>query len=411
MQLSPVSTAPLSIQWRPTAALAGVNASITLAWIIYRIHLGGLLTQAGFPKSFAPLLLVIESVLAIGIEPWAGSTSDRTIRYLGGRFYVIWIGVGLTALLFVCLPGIVARLPQDSAENWWLPGLLIVWAVAISMFRSPALALLGNYASSKQLPAAASLITLAGALAGSATPLASPWLLSLGTAPTFIAAAVLLLASIGWLKATQPVSSQAMPKQANPHLAAPASRIPALIRVFGLGLTVTLAFRLAVELFPKILKAQVAGIQPPIVMGVLFFSMAMGALLSGRLATRWTNFKAMCLGLGLTATFLIVMGLTRQSATAFSIAAALGASFGIVFNGTLPFILNSITTQQAGLGVGLFFAGAATASSLYGGFLGQPGILSTYGGIGLGVAALMVAGLCITTKRATLAQQNASEIE
>jgi Na+/melibiose symporter-like transporter len=404
--LSQVSMASSSIQWRPTAALAGVNASITLSWIIYRIHLAGLLTQAGFPKSFAPLLLLIESILAIGIEPWAGSTSDRTIRYLGGRFYVIWIGVGLTALLFVCLPGIVAQLPQNNAGNWWFPGLLIVWAVAISMFRSPALALLGNYASSKQLPAAASLVTLAGALAGSATPLATPWLLGLGTTATFVAAAVLLLASVGWLKAVQPAAPPVAMNLVNLHSAA-SSRISDLLRVFGLGLTVTLAFRLAVELFPKILKAQVAGVQPPIVMGVLFISMAIGALLAGRLATRWTNFKAMCLGLGLTAAFLILMLLTRHSSTAFSVAAALGVSFGIVFNGTLPFIFNNIAVQQAGLGVGLFFAGAATASSLYGGFLNQPGLLLP-GGVGLGVGALLMASLCIATGRST-SQQNVSE--
>ncbi len=400
-----------SIQWRPTAALAGVNASITLSWIIYRIHLAGMVTQAGFPASFAPLLLLIDSVLAIVIEPWAGSTSDRMIRYLGGRFYIIWVGVGLTALLFVCLPGIVARLPQNSIENWWLPGLLIIWAVAISMFRSPALALLGNYASSKQLPAAASLITLAGALAGSATPLASPWLLNVGMTMTFVAAGVLLLGSIGWLKAVHPVGEATDSNQANLNLTAASTQIPVLIRVFGLGLTVTLAFRLAVELFPKILKAQVTGIQPPVVMGVLFVSMAVGALLGGQLATRWTNFKAMCLGLGLTAAFLSLMLLTHHVITAFLIATALGISFGFVFNGTLPFVLNSVAQQQAGLGVGLFFAGAAAASSLQSGFFSKPGVLSLPGSIGLGVGALLIAGLCLVGRLTALPQQNISEVE
>lgn len=400
-----------SIQWRPTAALAGVNASITLSWIIYRIHLAGMVTQAGFPASFAPLLLLIDSVLAIVIEPWAGSTSDRMIRYLGGRFYIIWVGVGLTALLFVCLPGIVARLPQNSIENWWLPGLLIIWAVAISMFRSPALALLGNYASSKQLPAAASLITLAGALAGSATPLASPWLLNVGMTMTFVAAGVLLLGSIGWLKAVHPVGEATDSNQANLNLTAASTQIPVLMRVFGLGLTVTLAFRLAVELFPKILKAQVTGIQPPVVMGVLFVSMAVGALLGGQLATRWTNFKAMCLGLGLTAAFLSLMLLTHHVITAFLIASALGISFGFVFNGTLPFVLNSVAQQQAGLGVGLFFAGAAAASSLQSGFFSKPGVLSLPGSIGLGVGALLIAGLCLVGRLTSLPQQNISEVE
>jgi MFS family permease len=401
-----------SVQWRPTAALAGVNASITLSWIIYRIHLAGLVTQAGFPASFAPLLLLIDSVLAIVIEPWAGSLSDRTIRYLGGRFYIIWVGVGLTALLFVCLPGIVAKLPQNSAENWWLPGLLIIWAVAISMFRSPALALLGEYAGSKQLPVAASLITLAGALASSATPLASSWLLSLGTTIPFVAAAVLLLGAIAWLKAVQPAASgQSTSNQADLAAVASLPQIPVLLRVFGLGLAVTLAFRLAVELLPKILKAQVTEIQPPIVMGVLFVSMAIGAVCGGQLATRWTNFKAMCLGLGLSASCFSLMVLTHHVITAFSMAAALGISFGLVLNGTLPFVLNTVAMQQAGFGVGLFFAGAAAASSLHSGFFSKPGVLSLPGSIGLGIGALLLASLCMTGQTSAFTQQNISEVD
>lgn len=397
----PFVSSPRPVLWRPTTALAGVNAAINLSWIIYRVHLAGLLTQAGFSATAAPLLLLIESVLAIAIEPWAGSTSDRTFQRIGGRFYIILIGSGFTVLLFLLLPGLVNLSRSNAPTHWWLPGLLIIWAVAISMVRSPALALLGNYATPKQLPLAASLVTLGGALAGSATPLASPWLLSLGATLTFIVAAVLLSGSIGWLKVAQP---HAVPL---PTTDRPPLRLSILLRIFGLGLAVTLAFRTAIELFPKVLKA--AGMQPPLFMGMLFVGVAAGALLAGGLANRWGNIKVMILGLGLTATFLVLMTLTPQPILAFLTALAFGVAFGLVSNGTLPFALNFMPPHQAGLSVGLFFSGAAAANSLYSGFLGQPGILSPATSIGLGIVALLMAGFCLMGQASSIAQQNPSE--
>ncbi|MCU0526713.1 MAG: MFS transporter [Elainella sp. Prado103] len=388
-------TAPArSILWRPTAALASVNAAITLGWIIYRVHLAGILTQAGFSASFAPGLLLIESILAIGIEPWAGSASDRTGERLGGRFYIIGIGAGITAFLFLVLPGIVDRLPADAAANWWLPVVLVLWAVAISMFRSPALAFLEEYATRKDLPMAASLITLAGAIAGSATPLASPWLLSLGVAPTFVAAALIIVGTVGWFKMVQPLSRQTI---VPPRSFPPGSVwLPILIA----GLSVTLVFRLAIELYPKLLKA--AGLQPPLFMGSLFISLAIGAILAGQLTIRWGRAFVIQLGYGLTAACLLLMLLPKTTVDAALIAIGFGLSFSLLFNNVLPWVFTQIgdypTHRHSGLGVGLFFAGAAAASSLYSGILSSISWLTPSLTIGLAIVSLLVASLCMTLR-------------
>lgn len=378
----------LQVRWQPVTALAGVNAAITLSWIIYRIYLVSLVTRAGFPAGFAPFLLLIESILAIVVEPWAGDTSDRTLRRLGGRFYVILIGCGLTSLLFVLLPGIVDLLQPNAANNWWLPGLLVIWAVAISMFRSPALALLGQYAEPEQLPQAASLITLAGALAASATPLATPLLQQLGVGPAFGVAAILLLVTVGWFRFSHAVqeNQDGIPERlwSGRHLGG-----LGLLRIFGLGLATTLTLRLVVDLFPKLLKA--AGMAPPPVMGALFISLGVGALGAGLLAKRWSYLKVMVWGFGLSAAGLVLM-LSQQvvNLAAFGIAAGLGIGLGLIFNGTLPFALN-FAPRQAGLGVGLFYAGAAAAASLQSGLLSQ---ISAPIGVGLGLVGLVVAGVC-----------------
>ncbi|MFM7426352.1 MAG: MFS transporter [Elainella sp.] len=396
MPLSPERSA----RWQPTSALASVNAAITLSWIIYRIHLPSLVTQAGFPATFAPLLLLIDSILAIGIEPWAGFTSDRTLRQTGGRFPIILLGAGLTALLFALLPGIVSRLQPDPALNWWLPALLILWAIAISLFRSPALALLSQYASPKQLPQAASLIVLLGGLASLATPLASPWLLELGLMTTFGAAAVLLLVTVAWLQISNTRATGLLPPGTGrfglrPRMGLGLNALASL-KIFGLGFAVTLTLRLAVELFPKILKP--AGLTPPPIIAALLLSLALGALAAGQLAKRWSYLTVMRVGFGLSAVGLPLLLLGRQPLLAFGVAIGLGLSLGLVFNGTLPFVLNLTSVPQAGLGMGMFYAGAATASSLYSGWLAT--FLTPVSGIGLALLALVVGSGCTASRLA-----------
>ncbi len=387
-------TSARSILWPPTTALASVNAAVTLSWIIYRVQLAGLLTQVGFPAAFAPVLLLIDSILAIGVEPLSGKASDWMMQRSKGQFWVIGVGAALTTSLFLLLPLITQSLQPQSSPQIWFVGLLILWAIAISIFRSPALALLGHYATGKQLPVAASLVTLAGALAGSATPLASPWLLSLGAAPTFLFAALIVGGTMVWLIGAHPKS------EPETRLASEANVTPFSFRegvqIFGAGLAVTLVFRLAIELYPKLLKA--ANLQPPLFMGAIFISLALGALLAGRLASHWGNAKVMQWGYGLTAVSLVLLLLPQTAIGAALIAIAFGLSFSFIFNGILPWVLNYLSTVHFGLGVGLFFSGAAAASSLYSGILTRLTGLTPVLIVGLGIVALLIAALCITNR-------------
>ncbi len=67
----------------------------------------------------------------------------------------------------------------------------------MTIFRSPALSLLGRYAFASGLPQAASILTLVGGVAGAMGPLASGFILGLGPWVAFgLGSAVLLLAAL-----------------------------------------------------------------------------------------------------------------------------------------------------------------------------------------------------------------------
>ena len=376
--------------WLPLCAIAAVYGAFTISWMIYRVHLPGELTQFGFAKSVAPTLLLIESVITIAIEPLAGAFSDRTNRQQGSRFPLITFGAILAGLLFVTIPALIVFAQPNSGLNWLLPILLIAWAIAMSLFRSPALALLRRCAPNLRLPQAASLLTFAAGITGAATPLASQLVLDLGATLTFTLGAVFVLLSVIWLRWTNPI---ALAASEPPEHFASSSQISSanLATVFGLGLSATLALRLTIETLPKVLKAQVPGVTPPTFVGLLFIAIAIAAFPIGRFAVRKGNATTMLIGSGLAAIFLGILLLINSAGMALIVAAGLGIAFSFLINGTLPFAIVLVPPDRAGLGIGIFFAGAAAATSLFMGILAKPGVLSPASGVAIGVAALGLA--------------------
>ncbi|MBD2056184.1 PucC family protein [Oculatella sp. FACHB-28] len=384
------------VLWLPVAALATVYGSITLSWVVYRVHLAELVTQLGFAPTFAPQLLLIETLLAIALEPLAGRLSDQTQQRQRNRFPLIWVGAALTAALFAIIPLLVTNIgatQPNGSIRWLVPVLLILWAIAIGILRSPALALLRHYAATVRLPQAASLLTLAAGLAGAVTPLGSAALRELGYGTTFIAVAILLLVTVACLRFFNP------PSMAISGLRNTAAIRPSLLSlglIFGIGATVTLVFRLAIEIFPKVLKAQLPDSDPPFFIGLVFLAIAAFAIPAGLIAARIGNSRAMLVGLGAIAALLVLLRLTVSSPMAIVLAIGLGIAYSLVSNGTFPLVLSVVSPRHAGLAIGLFFGGAAATASAFSIFFGKPEALSVTTGIWLGLISLLVAAICVT---------------
>jgi len=179
--------------------LAVVQGAIALTWVIYGLYLPQLLSRFGFPREVAAQLLIVENVLAIAMEPIMGAQSDRMQQWMGSRFPFIAVGVLLAAGLFISIPTVVV-FGGGAAMRWVLPTAAIAWALAMTVFRSPALSLLGRYAGATHLPQAASVLTFMGTLAGALGIFANQWVLSLGAITTFAIGSFTLLGAIAVLR-------------------------------------------------------------------------------------------------------------------------------------------------------------------------------------------------------------------
>lgn len=381
------------VLWTQVWGLALVQGAIALVWVIYNLYLVDLLTRVGLPKSLAVGLLVIENVLAILMEPLMGNLSDRLQRYMGSRFLLVALGCILSAVLFLAVPLLVTF--GVAGVRWLLPAALIAWALAMTIFRSPALSLLGQYAFDTQLPAAASILTLVGGLAGAAGPLAGQFILGLGPVAAFSGGSAVLLLAAGVLYQVHPTktlfteTAELNGKQRSPQVSP-----RQLALVFGAGAGVTLGFRLMMMLFPSVLSTRFPDAPTQWVLGLLFLALAITAIPAGTLATRWGNSQAMSRGLIGMALFCALAAITPSLGIGVAVAIAFGAAFSLVSNGTIPFALSMVPPNKQGLGTGMYFGGAALASSLFG--LGVQSLTGQVFWMGLlGALAFLGAAICV----------------
>lgn len=401
------------VLWLQVWGLAAVQGAIALTWVIYNLYILKLLTQFGFPEGLARVLLILENLLAAVMEPLMGSLSDRFQHWLGSRFPFLAFGIILASALFISIPTFVVF--GSSNLRFILPVLMVSWALAMTVFRSPALSLLGRYAFATNLPQAASILTLVGGLAGAMGPLANQFILSLGPVVTFSIGSFTLLGAATALRFVNPersIEQERSDSPVSPPTASSWRQIswPGLGLVFGTGVGVALGFRLMMQTFPKVLSSQVPDANKALILGGIFIALALTAIPAGQLATRLGNRKAMSYGLFAMAGLTLLMLLTNHWLIAFVIAIALGATFSLVSNGTIPFALSMVPADKVGLGTGIYFSGGAVASSIFGAVFALSGGMAPFISVLIGAAAYFGAGLLVVVSSRFKAE-NASRIE
>jgi MFS family permease len=279
--------------WQPVLAMAIMQGAIVLCWIVYRMYIPDLLGQFGFPKDSSVIILAIEGFLAVLIEPMFGNLSDlhKTLWGLKGPF--VTIGVLISAGLLLILPAIVLLGNPESFIRWLFIALVIVWAMAMAMFRSPMLARLGEFACQRDWPYAASVLTLVGTLAGTlALPASKQLVKGLGAGTAFAISSIVLLLSATLLNRSQTTQVRL------PEVTADEQQ-PTALNLFLValtGCTITMGAILTQQLIGLVGKAQT-----PMLMTLFLFVQLVTVLPIGLAAKRWGNLETMLGGLVLLA--------------------------------------------------------------------------------------------------------------
>jgi Na+/melibiose symporter-like transporter len=336
--------------------MALMQGAIVLCWIVYRLYLPDLLGQFGFPKGAAVIILAIEGFLAVLIEPLFGSLSDRQKTLWGLQAPFITLGVLLASALLLLLPIMILLGNPESILRWIFVGMVILWAMAMAMFRSPMLARLGEFACQQDWSYAASVLTLVGTIAGTlALPASKQILQGMGAMSAFGLSSIILLLSATLLNWSQPAQTnlsaiadnQPQPSRSN------------LVLIALTGSTVTLGVILMQQLIGVFGQAQT-----PVLMTLFLTVQLVTVLPVGKAAQRWGNIPTMMLGLGLLGlgfgTLMVPLSTVRLFAVLL-----LGLGMSGVGVATIPFALTMVPLSRGGLGIGFYFGGASLAVGLF----------------------------------------------
>jgi MFS family permease len=380
----------MNTSWYKIIALSGLQGAITLTWLIYNIYLPQLLISYGFAPSLAVTLVIIENATAVILEPLFGSLSDRVYRWIATKLGLVSFGVLLTATLTLLIPMIFIFRDLFSAIRWILPGLLVAWAMAMTIFRTPAISLIGRYAFASELPIAMSFLTLVGGFVGAFKPVAQDFILGLGAPIAFSIASIVLLLSTLLLRYFDPPTTYNLPvAKCQP------------IRWKNVGLLIVMGWGIAwgtrclLEALPKIIKINLPQINPVLSMVVILLAMAVSALPGGLLAIRYGNRRVMLMGAGFTSIALCIAAFTPSIVTVVIAISLIICCFSWVTNGAIPLAINSLPSHRAGLAVGLYFSGFTGGLSSFASLFNPVSNLTPSLGAAGGSLGLILAGVCV----------------
>ena len=383
----------INILWLQVCGLGMVQGAISITWVIYNLYLPKLLLQFGFPKSLAISLLILENALAVVMEPLMGSLSDNAQRWFGSKFPFITAGVLLSSALLIAIPCIVTFVPPTTVIRYILPIVMLAWALAMTVFRSPVLSLLGRYALPKSLPMAISVLTLIVGVIGAFRLTAYDFILGLGPVAAFTIASFVLLGSATVLRLVHPpdtISDQ--PVDRHRAVAPPPVSFPGLGFIFGLGASFAWGYRLLLDAVGKFLKIQLNADNVELQLAIFGIAIAFAALPAGAVATKIGNRKAMLYGSGVT---VVSMFLMPYIGAPIVVLALLVAAFIFILNGTIPFALEMVPPQRGGLGIGMYFGGAGLAMSIFGSTFPDPKAIAPEFAAMMSAIAFLVVGICV----------------
>lgn len=159
-----------------------------LVWGLYNAYLPLLYGTFIASNALIGLIMVIDNLAALTLQPAFAALSDRTETRLGRRLPFLLVGMPLTALFFALIPR------ADTLWNLLLATL--VMNVGISIFSSPSLALMPDITPSPRRGRANGIINLMGGLGALVAFFALGPLYDRSPALPFDATAVILVVSL-----------------------------------------------------------------------------------------------------------------------------------------------------------------------------------------------------------------------
>ncbi|MFG2004431.1 MFS transporter [Spirillospora sp. NPDC048911] len=163
-------------------------------WNLYDSQVPPLLREHTGSAALVGLLMGMDNLLGIFIQPWMGNRSDRTRTSWGRRIPYLVVGMPLAALLFLAIPHAAASLPL-------LILVMFSYALVANSFKPIAESLLPDFIPPERRSRANAVVKIASSLTVMVAALISIFLIDDHPTSSFAIPAILMVASLAVLAA------------------------------------------------------------------------------------------------------------------------------------------------------------------------------------------------------------------
>lgn len=388
--------------------------AITTMWTLYSAYVPVLLqVDFGLRATAIGLVMMLDNLLALLVQPWIGARSDRLRSRWGKRLPYIVAGMPFAAVGFALIP--LAGGFFDGLTGFVLTVMIML--VAMATIRVPLFALLPDLTVPERRSTANGIINLFGGIGILIATLGLGWLYRINRAGPFVVGAVLLVLTTLLLAAVLPRLTRryAVQEEAPVEGEGPTNSLLMLRNVLAenwrgvpLLLLAILLYTFginAVETFFSLYGRTVLGIPEETalaILGVFFITYIVASVPAGAVGQRFGRRQTMCAGLAIMAILILGAFLLRSAPAMLAIMPLGGVAWALVNTNALPAVLGMSPAGRAASTVGLFYATTTLASILspvVNGWLIDAGggdynlaILSTSVVAGLAALTLLVMG-------------------
>ena len=196
---------PEKLDYKKTVLIGFGFFAVSIAWSMYNANVPLMLEKFISSTTLIGLIMAIDNIFAVLLQPLFGSLSDRTRSKRGRRMPYILVGIPLSTLFFVLIPFCDAI--------WSIMGAVILFNFTMSIWRTPVIALMPDATPPRLRSRANGVINLMGGIGSILAFLLGGLLFDLGGMPVpFFFSGLIMLAA--WLTMMFCVKDPPLPPEA-----------------------------------------------------------------------------------------------------------------------------------------------------------------------------------------------------
>lgn len=387
--MSPTTTRQFYLLTQGRAAIAAIQGhyapaifiglcymAIATMWTLYSAYVPVLLqVDFGLRATSIGLVMMLDNLLALFVQPWIGARSDRLRSRWGKRLPYIVAGMPFAAAGFALIP--LAGDFFDGLAGFVLTVMIML--VSMAAIRVPLFALLPDLTVPERRSTANGIINLFGGIGILIATLGLGWLYRINRAGPFVVGAILLVLTTLLLAAVLPRLTRryAVPEEAPPDGKVASNSLRMLRDVLAdnwrgvpLLLLAILFYTFginAVETFFSLYGRTVLGIPEETalaILGIFFITYILASIPAGAVGQRFGRWQTMCAGLAIISVLIFGAFFLRSAPAMIAIMPLGGVAWALVNTNALPAVLGMSPAGHAASTVGLFYATTTLASIL-----------------------------------------------